>query len=323
MIQDKVEYPRRELAFARFPKSKRAVVTGASGFLGKALVSELQSHGYYVFALTSKDPYGMNLDAQSDTVEWMRCTYGDYDRIYDLIPCECGSFFHLAWAGVSGEMHFSAKVQLSNIQACIDALRSAKKIGCVCFLCTGSIHETECIEELQLHRGAYLKIPPYKIAKLTAHDFCTYLAEDLGIKLFWPLITNAYGPSENSTRLINTLVKSLMNGISPSLTSGKQLYNFIYVTDAARAIRMIAEKGNPFERYVVGTDEIKELREFLIEARDLVAYNVNLNFGKSALEPVFLKEADLYTKALRTDTGFKPQVPFREGISLTRDSYIQ
>ena len=137
------------------------------------------------------------------------------------------------------------------------------------------------------------------------------------IEFFWPLITNIYGEGEKSPRLINTMIRNLQAGKRQSLSEGNQLYDFIHVSDAARAFVDIGERGKEPESYLIGSGGAKPLKEFLTELRDIVNPEAELGFGEMKFNGIYLSAEDFDTANLREDTGFVPQVAFADGIKRT------
>lgn len=102
----------------------------------------------------------------------------------------------------------------------------------------------------------------YTAAKICIHWMAK--AGAAGIRFFWPVITNAYSEGESSGRLINvTVIRKKLAGESPDLSKGKQLYDFVHVSNVGRAFYLIGLKGVDGTNYTIGSDELKLLREFL------------------------------------------------------------
>ena len=74
---------------------------------------------------------------------------------------------------------------------------------------------------------------------------------------------NTYGEEEKSARLVNTIIRKVLHGESPDLSAGNQYYDFVHVSDVARALILIAEKGVDGTNYTIGSGDAKPLKEFL------------------------------------------------------------
>lgn len=90
------------------------------------------------------------------------------------------------------------------------------------------------------------------------------------------------------------------------------MYDFLYVTDAARAFAAMGEKGIDGKTYIIGSGKPCPLRNWLEEAMEVTGGKGD--FGKIPFSGVSLPESDFDTGELEQDTGFCCRVPFVEGI---------
>lgn len=299
---------------------RRAIVTGASGFIGLHLVRELLDHDYEVLAVAHSERGAEKLRRLCEpALHPVICDIPEFWPLYEAASGTYDVFFHMAWAGVSGDANRDMSIQARNVMGAVKAIEAAKKLNCKRFLGAGSLHETECMKEMEQpdrteNFGNY-----YKVSKLAAHYYCKLKAASLDIDFLWPRLTNTYGAGERSGRLISSVIQKLIRGESPALTEATQLYNFIYITDAAAAYRLLAEKGVSFQNYILGSEEVKPLKEYLQTVQAVVAPEAEMGFGRHPFSGVHLEKSDLYSERLFADTGFATAVPFEEGVRLTRD----
>lgn len=286
----------------------RAAVTGAGGFLGSALTRELLAAGAEVVAIDQRPTHpgafrlALNLEELALVVR-----SGALEGL-DV-------FYHLAWRGVSAGREDETR-QLANVAQAAAALRLAAAAGCKRFVGAGSIMELEALADCAPDRQPGPGMV-YGACKLAARQICQSLAPALGIELVWAQITNAYGPGERSPRLICATLGKLLAGEEPAFTAATQLYDFIYVDDAARALRLAGEGGRPFRHYVVGSGSPRPLKEFLLELREAAGSDLPFHFGKVPYRGVSLPPAAYDTTPLEKDTGFRPQTAFSQGIAAT------
>ena len=163
----------------------------------------------------------------------------------------------------------------------------------------------------------------YSTAKMTADYLTRILASSSGLEFVSALISNIYGPGENSPRLINTCIRKLLNGEHISLSPGEQLYDFIYVTDAARAFSYIGTEGRNGSTYYIGNRVPRKLKSFLEELRDVVAPGIDLGFGEIPFHGVSLTYREFNTDLIFQDTEYEPKISFAEGIRKTRDGILK
>ena len=157
----------------------------------------------------------------------------------------------------------------------------------------------------------------YCIAKTAANHMARTVAGSLGIDYIRAVISNIYGPGEMSPRLVNTSLRKMLDGEHCSFTAGDQMYDFIYITDAAKAIAAIGEMGRSNKTYYVGSQNPRPLKEFLITMRDCVDPGIKIGLGEVPFKGVSLTYREFDIDSVKNDTGFVPTVSFTEGIQNT------
>lgn len=297
---------------------RRAIISGANGFVGGALVRELLQHDYEIYAL-DREGCSNNLP-QDDQVHFVPCDLAEMSSLKEKLPKQdYDSFFHFAWAGSAGPARADTKLQLQNAQWAVDSLRVAKELGCKRFLCAGSImeHETMAAAYTQGNRPGMGYI--YGGGKLIAHVMCMSVAAEIGMDLIWPEITNAYGVGERSPRMVNTTIQKCIRREAPQFTAGTQNYDFVYIDDVARAFRLIGEKGKPFHEYLIGSSTVRPLKEFLLEMQSTIAPELEFQFGDIPFTGIDLPLSKFDCSQTEADTGFHAEISFAEGCKRTME----
>lgn len=296
----------------------RAIVTGATGFIGKWLVRELCANDYDVAVIVrdlKKVP-----DVWKNSVEIVQSNLEDYINITkaDFQYDSYDVFFHFAWAGTSGQDRADYDLQLKNVYAACEALNLAKRLSCQRFLNAGSLMEYDVMEYLPQDGAEPTAGYVYGISKLTADFMLKTLAVKEGIEYINVIISNIYGVGEKSARFLNQLLRKLISNQRISLTSGVQLYDFIYVTDAVRGIIFAAQKGKNNSVYYIGNRMPQPLKEYILHAKEILQSNAELVFGEVPYNGVMLTYKEFDTNKL-FDLGFTIEVPFEKGILLTAE----
>lgn len=298
---------------------KKAIVTGATGFIGKFLVRELLKQGIQVFAVVRQNSRNiMNLPMEVTVVE---CSLNKIRELPKLISDkDIDTVFHIAWQGVSDADAKKQEIQVQNLIATLDLIDAMHDMGIKTFVGCGSMHEAEALVEMGQDKIVNNLGLFYKSAKTAAHWMGKAKAGNYGIRFFWPLI-NTYGEEESSARLINTVIRKIFNNDSPDLSEGNQYYDFVHVSDVAHALYLIAEKGTDGTNYAIGSGSAKPLKDFLKVvgriANEINGSNVPLGFGKITSNVISLPLEIFDTEKLMRDTGYRPFVSFEDGIYRT------
>ncbi len=141
--------------------------------------------------------------------------------------------------------------------------------------------------------------------------------------------SNNYGPFQFPEKLIPLIINNALQGKKlPVYGDGKNVRDWLYVEDHAKAIDMVQEKGRLFETYNIGGHNEKQnieiiyiildtLQEMLPEGdprkehinRDLISY-VEDRKGHD-------RRYAIAPDKIKAEIGWEPETMFKEGIKLT------
>lgn len=293
---------------------KKAIITGATGAIGTALIKELINDNIEVLVFTRKESERNDNILKHKLVNVEYCSLSDLanmnnssNKIYDV-------FFHLAWSGASGSKRHDSEVQKLNIQYAIDAVECAHRFGCKKFVGIGSQAEYGRVDVALKSDTPCNPENEYGKAKLEAGIKTREIAHELKMEHNWIRVLSIYGPNDGENSLISYLVKTLQEGNSPEVTRCEQTWDYLYSEDAARAIRLVGEKGIDGKTYVLGSGQAKQLREYVEIVKNIIAPDVSVGYGKKEYQDkqVMYLVADI--EELRKDTGWLPRTNFEDGI---------
>lgn len=292
------------------------IITGADGFVGSYTVQHFLNNGKKVLAL-DMGPETRRLKEHKNLI-YKQCDITNIKAMLAMIPQgEYDTFIHFAWAGSAGPTRVDYNLQMQNALDTVECMKAAKELGCARFVCAGSImeYEVEAFVHAQGSRPGMGYM--YSMGKHVAHCMCKSVAANIGIDLLWPMITNAYGAGEFSPRFVNTTLRKIINGEPLQFTAATQNYDFVYVSDVAKAFYLVAEKGKPFCEYMIGSGNAKPLKEFIKEMVNSCNYKGNLQFGDVPFTGVNVPLSVYSIKDLENDCGYAPEISFSEGIRKT------
>ena len=92
------------------------------------------------------------------------------------------------------------------------------------------------------------------------------------------------------------------------------MWDYLYSGDAAKAFRLVGEKGKDGKTYVLGSGQARPLKEYIKVICEVVSPGAKPEFGAVPYsdKQVMYLCADL--SELSKDTGFRPEKEFRRGI---------
>lgn len=298
---------------------KKAIITGADGFIGSNTVKYFLSKDVEVIAIDLGDtPRRL---ASNDKLTYIQCDLSKNLEELEkkLKGLNADTFVHFAWAGSAGPQRTDYQLQLTNAATTVECLKMAKRIGCERFVCAGSImeYEVEAVVHSQGSKPGMGYI--YGMGKHIAHCLCKAVAANIGIDLLWPMITNAYGVGELSPRFVNTTLRKIINHEPLEFTSGTQNYDFVYVTDVAKAFYLVSEKGKPFCEYMIGSGDAGPLKNFILRMISACAPDAKPLFGDVPFTGVNMPLSVFSIEDIKKDCGFEPEISFEEGTKKTME----
>ncbi len=293
---------------------RRAVITGASGVIGRALIAELVAKRVEILLLLRPSPRAA-LIGEHPLVRRVDCPL---ERLHTYVDAtQYDAFFHLGWSGTYGAAREDAAVQAENVRTSCEAAALAARLGCRAFVGVGSQAEYGPVA-----RGS--KLAPdtpcrptsaYGRAKLAASAQTRALCRERGLRHAWARVLSVYGEWDAPHTLVMRAIEAFAKGERGAFTPCEQTWDYLYARDAARALVAMAERGDGV--YVLGSGEARLLRSYVLDIRDAINPNISPRFGAI---PYFEGQvhylcADI--APLTRDTGFVPRVPFAEGIRHT------
>lgn len=295
----------------------RIAVTGATGFVGRWLVKELLSQGDEVWVIVRN--MKSVPDSWRDRVWIVESKLDGLKELgrQDFRGESLDAFIHLAWSGTSGMERADIAMQLHNVAYTCDAVRLASKLGCHTFLNAGSIMEYEAVQYIALDGAMPGMGNIYSTAKLCADYMAKTVAAGERVSYMNVIISNIYGPGERSARFLNSTMQKMLAGEAIPLTHGEQLYDFIYVEDAVRAIVHALKHGNAMTSYYIGNVRQRPLKDFILEMKCVLESSSDLQFGAVEFHGAMLTYDEFDARSMEK-LGYQPQISFADGLRRTK-----
>lgn len=280
--------------------------------MGVSLIEELIAHDIYVTAVCRENSQNITEIPQSPFVKVLECNLDQLQSLERKLPADYDVFYHFGWDGSFGAARMDLSTQTKNIQYSLDAVELAKKLGCKVFIGAGSQSEFGHVNGV-LHPDTPCNPDNgYGVAKLAAGQMTRLKCKEYGIRHNWVRILSIYGPHDKAHTMVMSTILKMLNGQRVQFTKGDQIWDYIYNKDAARAFRMIAEKGKGGAVYCLGSGQTRYLKEYIMVIRDAIEPSIELGIGELPYYPnqVMHLEADI--SSLTNDTGFIPKYDFEK-----------
>ena len=289
-------------------ESRRAVVTGAAGFIGRVLVSALKAGGWEVVAvdqLAAGDGEILPVDV---------AVPGALDRFLERGTV----LFHLASpASVPGSVADPIGDFRVTLGGTLLALESArKKEGRFIFPSTASIFDPQNLQPVA-ETARIRPTSPYSAAKAAGEAYCSAYHKSFGIDARIVRLFSVYGVGMKRFAIHDIIRKIQENPEEIVLLGdGTQLRDYLYIDDVVRGMIHVALAGEPGEDYNLGSGSpvmIVDLARRIGELMGRPRLRISVT-GKSFPGDVARWYGDI-SKVGRI--GFKPAVPFDEGLRRT------
>ena len=296
-----------------------AVVNGATGVVGSALVRRLLDKRVKVFAVVRPDCVRKeNIPKEAEIIN---CGLNEILSLPEKIPDGADMYFHLAWASTIGPGRNDMIAQTENIRAAVEAVQSCRRMHVKVFVGAGSQAEYGRINGKVTPEMPCFPNSGYGMAKLCAGQMTRSECGKYGIRHVWARLLSVYGPHDGPLSVMPMIIRSLKNREIPPLTESEQMWDFIYADDAADALIAMAENGRDGAVYPVGSGKARMLKSYFEILRDTIDPEAPLGFGKITADPGKPVNLCADIRTLKTDTGFEPKISFEEGIRRTVESF--
>lgn len=293
---------------------QRAIITGATGAVGTALIHELTDKEVEVLvfcregsARNVKIPDHPLVHKKYCALNQLATVENDSGKSYDV-------FYHFAWEGTTGASRNDMYLQNQNVRYALDAVGAAARFGCKKFIGAGSQAEYGRVEGVLKPDTPTFPEMGYGIAKLCAGHMTRERAHQLGMEHNWVRILSVYGPNDGSQSMVMSTINKLRKNEVPQFTKGEQMWDYLYSGDAACAFRLIGEKGIDGKVYVLGSGSTKPLTEYINEIRNIIKPEMAIELGAIPYAPKQVMHLQADIEHLQMDTGWDPKISFSEGI---------
>jgi GDP-L-fucose synthase len=302
-------------------RDARVLVTGGHGFLGRHVVAALKARGVEPITFRS---------AEYDLRDWKQT-----EALFDETRPDV--VIHIAWTGGGiGYMrsHPGSIARDNTLMAChvFEASRASgvKKVVGIGSVCSYPKFTEVPFREEDLWLGYPEETnAPYGISKKMMLVLTQSFAEEFGLNGVHLLMVNMYGPWDNfdleSSHVIPAMMRKFLaakeRGDSEVTLwgDGSPTREFIYVTDAAEAVVLAAERYDSPDPVNIGSATEASIRDLATQIQTLVGYEGQIIWDTS--KPNGQPRRKLDVSKAKDRFGFESQIPLEEGLRLTYDWY--
>jgi nucleoside-diphosphate-sugar epimerase len=292
----------------------RVLVTGASGFLGGHCLGPLVERGFDVLAL-----YHERSPRDVPGVRWICGDVMNRDAMRTIFDeHKPKGLLHLAWFVEPGKL-ISDPSNLSWVSASLDLVRAFREGGGERCTISGSCYEYDwrfgyCVEDVTPCEPDTL----YGAAKDSLRRAFLSYCNASGLSGSWGRAFFLYGPRENPSRLVSSVIISLLKGSPAKSSHGLQVRDYLHVQDVADGmVALFASQARG--AYNIAANSATTIREIVELLGTITGRGDLLQIG--AL-PARANDAPLVLgdgRRMLSESGWRPRLTLEAGLSATVD----
>jgi len=280
--------------------SKRILVTGSNGFIGRRLVNSLRNDGFIV------EEFDLNIG----DISTYTFSYSELDHIVHLASM---IFVPASWDDTKSFYQ-------TNVIGTINLLELCRKMSCPLTYISSYVYGTP--QYLPVDENHPISpLSPYNHSKLLAEEACRYYSETFHfpVTVFRPV--NIYGPGQNPIFLIPKIIQQAFD---PSVESIEVMdlrpkRDFLFIDDFIEAIRLSFGQKN-FNIYNIGTSysvSVEEIITTILNSSGISKpYSAKGEERKNETWDVY---ADI--SKIKKQLSWEPSTTFQKGIERCIDEY--
>jgi dTDP-glucose 4,6-dehydratase len=308
----------------------RILVTGGAGFIGSEFVrSVLRCAADTRITVLDKLTYSGVAENLASVAchpgyAFVRGDICDPEAVNAVMPGHDVVVHFAAESHVDRSIHCATPFVETNVVGTQMLLEAARRhrIGRFVHVSTdevyGSIDEGSWTEDWPLAPNS-----PYSASKACADLLALAYHRTYGLDVVLTRCSNNYGHYQFPEKVIPLFITNLIDGRQvPLYGDGGNVRDWLHVSDHCRAIELVLHRGRAGEIYHVGGGtEItnKELTSMLLEATGRGWEMVRQVTDRRAHD----RRYSLDITKIQRELGYRPQVPFEEGLAVTIDWYRQ
>lgn len=297
----------------------RCLVLGASGFIGRHLVTSLTTLGHQVIAYSGHFN-NKNLIGENANIEYVTGDFSNENRWGELLA-GVQVCYHLISTTVPKSSNDDPIADVAgNIIGTLNFLEAARKknIRIVFTSSGGTIYgriNSDSIEE----NHATDPLCSYGITKLTIEKYLLLYHELHGVRSVILRIANPYGEGQQPDSIqgaVAVFMGRVLRGHTIDIWGdGSVIRDYIYVQDVVRSMIAASEYGGRLNVFNIGSGGGVSLLELLGMIEQVTAKKADIIFHPSRSFDVPINVLNI-TKA-QNELGWTPQVPMIDGLKKT------
>lgn len=295
------------------------LVTGASGFVGANLFKMIAAVRDDSYAIVQREKNWRLAEIKDERI--ISVDLNDHAATKNLLNSLSPQtiFNCVAYGAYSFEKDANLIYQ-TNFQSIVNMVELLSERPFAALIHAGSSSEygTNCAAPSE--DGLCDPNSHYAVSKVAVSEYLRYMGKHRGFPCANLRLYSVYGPLEDTSRLIPTLLRQALAGKLPSFVDPRTSRDFVHVDDVCSAFIMAAAKMHPGlygESFNIGTGTKTNIGELAELTRRVFKVQEEPKFG--TMEGRAWDLADWYADPRKSVEmlGWKPEVGLEEGLQAT------
>lgn len=305
---------------------KKALVTGAGGFIGSHLVKRLKREGFWVRGVDQKYPEFNETEADDFLLADLRdpnvareAVDVRFDEIYQLAADMGGAGYIFTGENDANVMHNSALINLNILEACLR--RNSKRIFYSSSACIYPEYSQRDPNNVSLIESSSYPAAPdseYGWEKLFSERLYSAFERNHGFSVRIGRYHNIFGPEgawnngkEKSPAAIARKVAMANNGGSIEIWGdGEQTRSFLYIEECLEGtIRLM--RSNWSGPVNIGSDEMVTINQLANSLMQIAKKKLKLNHSPG---PLGVRGRNSDNTLIAEKLGWRPSQPLKQGL---------
>jgi len=271
----------------------RALLTGATGFVGQNLVRHLRQQGWEVETIGRQDSPA-DMDSKMSQFK------------PDLV-------IHLATLFIAEHKPTDIPNLIqSNMTFGTQVVDSMVRNGVLNFINTGTLW--------QYYEGdRFTPSSLYSATKSAFEDVLRFFSSSSGLRVINLMLSDTYGPKDPRGKLLSKLISMAGTSESLQLSPGEQMIDWTFIEDIVKGFEVAAKRlvgkqeSSKFVHYTLTSGEAVSLKDTVKICESVLGKKINVEFGA---KPYRKREIMAPSKLDPVLPGWSAQVTLRQGVEV-------
>ena len=301
--------------------SERFFVTGSTGFVGACLTRKLVAIGCEVHILVRPGAKLWRLRGIEDKLHIHLGDLNNAEHLRDVVSdIQPTIIYHLAVHGAYPTQNDADQIILTDVFGTWNLLKACSEVDYKVFINTGSSSEYGSKQSAMRESDLLEPNSYYAVAKSAQSLVCQHMARADRRPINTFRLFSVYGPYEESTRLVPTVIRRCLEGRALDMVSPDTARDFIHVDDVVAAYLQVGQLNLQCgEVFNIGSGIQSNMREVVRAAMKATHSTVKVNWGSMPARNWDSETWFADISKVRRVLKWAPRISLSEGIGMTAD----